>query len=121
MKATIQELKKASKEIESVDKVEPMDKEDNNKDKVSEKEKSSEVAKSVEEEKTIAEKADTDCPSKKQKMYEPTSGDVTSKDSKKRALKILKRTKRERRKKILTNLSVLYQDIFSLWLIKGIK
>ena len=74
-----------------------MDKED--KDKVSEKEKSSEVAKSVEEEKTIAEKADTDSPSKKQKMYEPTSGDVTSKDSKKRAAKDTKKDKKGKKEK----------------------
>jgi len=47
-------------------------------DKVAEKEKFSEVAKPVEEEKATAEKADTDSPSKKQKMDESTSEDVTS-------------------------------------------
>merc|ERR1711872_870078 len=46
---------------------------------------------------------------------------LVRKTPKRGQLKILKRTKRKRRKKIPTNQSALYQDIFSLWLMKGIK
>merc|ERR1711872_488170 len=58
-------------------------------------------------------------PDEKQRKAEVVQ--LVKKTPKRGQLKILKRTKRKRRKKIPTNQSVLYQDIFSLWLMKGIK